>query len=213
MRHQGSEDKQSKMAIAKLNENIGCNYQEDYSRRNNLQIIGIREQPGETWEKRAIQVSKILEGKLELPNIELERAHRVGQRFDDRNRPIIARFAMYCDHEAVVRNVSNLRGTRIYVNEDLCPASQNIRKAQIPLLKQARSLIVALSLVWMVLEHGALLLLVTQVVVILQSVLLEGSILLLVVVLGFVVQIHSGSPGRPQVDREGPRRLVRELNT
>ena len=71
-----------------------ANYQEDYNRWNNLQITGVEEQAeGETWEQTAIIVNKLLEDKLQLPNIHLERAHRVGRRDDvHRSRPIIARF-------------------------------------------------------------------------------------------------------------------------
>lgn len=117
-----------------------ANYQEDYSRRNNLQIIGIEERPqGETWEQTANIVGKLLQDKLQMPNIELERAHRVGRRDNNLTRPIIARFTWYVDREAVLRNVTKLRGTRIFINEDLCPASNNIRKSQLPQLKQARS--------------------------------------------------------------------------
>ena len=107
-----------------------ANYQEDYSRRNNLQIIGLDERPGgETWEQTAVRVTQLIEEKLELPNTELERAHRVGRRDDNRSRPIIARFAKFGDREAVMRNVTKLRGTKIFINEDLCPASQSIRNA------------------------------------------------------------------------------------
>ena len=50
-----------------------CNYQEDYNHHNNLQIFGIEGRPdGETWEQTAVRVSKLLEDKLELPNVELE---------------------------------------------------------------------------------------------------------------------------------------------
>ncbi|KAG0715406.1 hypothetical protein GWK47_011976 [Chionoecetes opilio] len=38
-----------------------------------------------------------------------------------------------------MRNVAKLRGSRIYINEDLCPASQEIKREQLPLLKQAKS--------------------------------------------------------------------------
>lgn len=134
-----SEDLQSrKKIINELEERV--NYQEDYSRRNNLQIIGLEErQGGETWEQTAVQVTKLLESKLQLPNIQLERAHRVGRQEDHGRRPIIARFSSFVDREAVMRNTTKLRGTRIYINEDLCPASQSIRKAKLPQLKQARS--------------------------------------------------------------------------
>lgn len=116
-----------------------CNNQEDQSRQNNLQFVGVEEQQDESWEQTAVHVTKLLEDKLQLPNIEMERVHRVGQRVDLRPRPIIARFSRFCDREAVLRNASKLRGTGVYVNEDLCPASQRIRKEKLPLLKQARS--------------------------------------------------------------------------
>ncbi|XP_063849645.1 uncharacterized protein LOC135093910 [Scylla paramamosain] len=38
-----------------------------------------------------------------------------------------------------MRNVTKLRGTQIYINEDLCPASQEIKKSQIPKLEQTKS--------------------------------------------------------------------------
>ncbi|KAG0701735.1 hypothetical protein GWK47_025212 [Chionoecetes opilio] len=38
-----------------------------------------------------------------------------------------------------MRNVAKLRGSSIYINEDLCPASQEIKRVQLPLLKQAKS--------------------------------------------------------------------------
>lgn len=115
------------------------NYQEDYSRRNNLRITGITEQPGgETWEQTAESVTKLLEDKLQLPAVNLERAHRVGQSVASRPRTVVARFEKFGDREAVIRNARKLKGTGIYINEDLCPASQEIKNNQLPLLKQAR---------------------------------------------------------------------------
>ncbi|KAK4312030.1 hypothetical protein Pmani_016523 [Petrolisthes manimaculis] len=35
----------------------------------------------------------------------MERAHRVGQRMDQRPRPIIAKFTRFCDREAILREV------------------------------------------------------------------------------------------------------------
>lgn len=134
--------------LAQLDSNSGkikqlqdkVNYQEDYSRRNNIRINGMEEQgSGETWEQTAAAVSSLLEQKMELPGIELERAHRVGIRRDGKPRPIIARFSRYCEREAVMRNAKKLKGTNIYVNEDLCPESQSIKMSQMPLLKQARA--------------------------------------------------------------------------
>lgn len=69
----------------------------------------------------------------------LEPAHRVGPRREGKPRPIVARFLRYSDREAVIRNGRKLRGTNIFVNEDLCAASQAIKSSQFPLLKQARA--------------------------------------------------------------------------
>ena len=113
-------------------------YQEDYSRRKNLQITGLREQPGENWEHTAELVNELIEDKLQLPKMELERAHRVGQRREQESRPVIVRFNKFSDREAVLRNCTKLKGTNIHLNEDLSPASQATKKEKTPLLKQAR---------------------------------------------------------------------------
>ena len=117
-----------------------CNYLEDYSRRNNVHITGIEERPdGETWEQTAELVQKLLADKLQLTDLTLDRAHRIGQRTDQRARPIVARFYRYADREVVMRNAKMLRGTQIFFNDDLCPASQEKKREQLPLLKMARS--------------------------------------------------------------------------
>ena len=40
--------------------------------------------------------------------------------------------------EYVMRNGNKRNGTNIFVNDDLCPASQAVQNAQMPCLKQAR---------------------------------------------------------------------------
>ena len=115
------------------------NYNEDHSRRNNLRISGVTEsEGGETWEQTAVSLKSLLENKLELPPLRIERAHRTGQRVDNKPRTIVARFTSYADREMVMRNARKLKGTRIYINEDLCPASQEIVKQQLPRLRKAK---------------------------------------------------------------------------
>lgn len=115
------------------------NYQEDYSRRRNLRFSGVHEfSEGETWEQTAASVTKILDEKLQLPKVELERAHRVGPMNPSRPRTIVARFVKFGDREAALRNARKLKGSGIYINEDLCAASQAIKNEQLPQLKQAR---------------------------------------------------------------------------
>lgn len=127
----------SKLQVHELEEKV--TYQEDYSRRKNLRISGLNERGDETWEQTAAAVTSLLETKLQLPGVVLERAHRVGPRRDDRPRTVVARFARYGDRDAAIRRGSHLKGTNIYLNEDLSSASLATKKAQIPLFKQARA--------------------------------------------------------------------------
>lgn len=84
-------------------------YQEDYDRRNNLRFTGIKEQPGgESWEETTQIVTKLLEDKLQVPPMKIERAHRTGQANPLRHRIIIARFEGLGDREAVLRNARKL---------------------------------------------------------------------------------------------------------
>ncbi|KAK3863123.1 hypothetical protein Pcinc_031065 [Petrolisthes cinctipes] len=71
--------------------------------------------------------------------MKLERAHRTGQANPSRQRTIVARFEKFGDRETVLRNARKLKGTGIYINEDPCQASQEIRNKQLPLLKEAKN--------------------------------------------------------------------------
>ena len=87
-----------KTRIEELNQRIQeqetrLNYQEDYSRRNILRVSGVKEQSGdETLEQTASLVSTLLQDKLQLPALNLERAHRVGPVVPSRPRSIVMRF-------------------------------------------------------------------------------------------------------------------------
>ncbi|KAK3871800.1 hypothetical protein Pcinc_023087 [Petrolisthes cinctipes] len=85
------------------------NYQEDYNRRSNLRFTGIQEHHGETWEETAVTVTKLIEEKLQLPAVKLERAHRTGPVIPTRHRVIVARFERFGEREAVLRNSRKLK--------------------------------------------------------------------------------------------------------
>ena len=116
-----------------------ANYQEDYNRRPNLRFSGVPELcTGETLEETATLVQKIIINNLKLPSMDLVRAHRVGPLDPSRPRAIVARFEKFSDRETVLRNARKLKESGIFINEDLCSASQALRAAQLPQLKQAR---------------------------------------------------------------------------
>ncbi|KAK3886519.1 hypothetical protein Pcinc_009389 [Petrolisthes cinctipes] len=85
------------------------NYQEDYNRRSNLRFTGIQEHHCETWEETAVTVTKLIEEKLQLPAVKLERAHRTGPVIPTGHRVIVARFERFGDREAVLRNSRKLK--------------------------------------------------------------------------------------------------------
>lgn len=114
------------------------NYQEDYNRRKNLRFSGVQEPTNETWEQTAKRVTEILEEKLDLTSVQIDRAHRVGPRTTTRPRVIVVRFDKYADRETVLRNARKLKGSGIFINEDLCPASQEKKNQQLPTLQRAR---------------------------------------------------------------------------
>ena len=115
-------------------------YLEDQSRRNNLRIDGIKEEQGETWEHVAEKVKALVKNKIGIQGeIPIERAHRVGKPSGDRPRSIVARFLSFTDKNNILRNAKKLKGSNLYINEDLCETSRNKRKEQLPQLKQARS--------------------------------------------------------------------------
>lgn len=117
-----------------------ANFQEDYGRRKNVRISGLKERvANETWEQTATSVATLLQNKLGLPGLVVERIQRVGPRRNDKPRTVVAHFSRFSDREGVVRNRTKLRGTNIFVNDDLCPASQAVRNAQLPLLHEAKS--------------------------------------------------------------------------
>lgn len=112
---------------------------EDFSRRNNLRFDGIEETPGENWEIIAEKVRKLVKEKIGLEKgIEIERAHRVGQRNSEKPRTIVAKFLRFTERQDILRNCSKLKGTNIYINEDLCEVSLNKRKEQLEELREAR---------------------------------------------------------------------------
>ncbi len=97
-----------KTRIEDLEQQTNC--QEDYSQRNNIRISGVKDLPnGEIWEQTATQFSALLQDKLQLTQIKVGRAHRVGPPGRSAPRTIAARFNHFCAHEAVMWNAGKLR--------------------------------------------------------------------------------------------------------
>jgi hypothetical protein len=76
--------------------------------------------------------------KLQV-EVQLDGANRVGSSGTrDRPRPIIVRFRTFTDRQKCMKATSKLKGSNIYINEDVSKATSEIRKAKMDELKEKR---------------------------------------------------------------------------
>ncbi|KAB0800560.1 hypothetical protein PPYR_06300 [Photinus pyralis] len=104
---------------------------EQYSRRNNLRLFGIKECSNENPDQLAIEV---IQQKLNV-NIELrdiDRSHRVGLPRDGKSRAILIKFVSYRLRAEVFKKKKLLKGTHYSIKEDLT-------KSRLSLLQEAAS--------------------------------------------------------------------------
>ena len=90
---------------------------EDRSRRNNLRVDGLKEIDNETWKQTEEILQQMLCNVLELEGINTDRAHRVGNKSNERNAPrtIVAKFSSYKDKQAILSVANKLKGKNIYI--------------------------------------------------------------------------------------------------
>ena len=93
---------------------------EDRSRGNNLRVDGLKKIDNETWEQTEEIRQQMICDVLELEGINIQRAHRAGNKSNKRNAPrtIVAKFASYKDKQAIFSVAKKLKGKDIYINED-----------------------------------------------------------------------------------------------
>jgi len=94
--------------------------QEVYSRRENLVVHGIRPREGNF--ENCFETAHSLFDMLGLPDFPLQRVHRLNNsryRDDKFVPPLIIRFVCFQDKLAVLRNRSHLRGTRVFLKDDI----------------------------------------------------------------------------------------------
>ncbi|KAK9711956.1 hypothetical protein QE152_g25161 [Popillia japonica] len=103
---------------------------EQYSRRNNIRIIGIKEQKDEKLESELVSLFK---DKLNINIVQrdMDCFHRVGN-VDSKtkaSRPVIIKFATYNIKDEVLKNRKKLRGSNIFISEDLTSARYKLLRA------------------------------------------------------------------------------------
>ena len=111
---------------------------EDRSRRDNLRIDGIAELENETWEQTEEILHNLFKEKLELENISVERAHRVGNKGKNDKRTIVLKLASFKDKLKIISGARKLKGTNISINEDYSKETLEIRKEKWKEVKELR---------------------------------------------------------------------------
>ena len=97
-----------------------CDDLEQYSRRNTVRIRGVAEAQNENTD---CVVKELATRKLsiQISDSDVVRSHRVGERAEDRSTPrdIIVRFTTHNTKSSVMRSARKLKGTHVFINENL----------------------------------------------------------------------------------------------
>ena len=68
---------------------------EDRSRRDNLRVDGLQEVENKTWEKTEKILKSMIQEKLETEDVNIERAHRMGNTSNIKPRTVVAKFSTF----------------------------------------------------------------------------------------------------------------------
>ena len=97
-----------------------------------MQILDIKEEPRESRENCEKRIHDLLEEKtgMGINDISIGRAHRVGQKSNDRELAIVAQFSFYKDKIDILRNCKKVKGTKISIFEDFSQETMQIPKGK-----------------------------------------------------------------------------------
>ena len=113
---------------------------DDLSRKKHLRIDGINELENENHEETQVKVEYILNEKMGM-NVKLESSNRMRSVNNDRKpRSIIIKFSTFRDRQICLRPAPKLKGTNIFVNEDVSKEILEKRTAQLDIMKEKRRL-------------------------------------------------------------------------
>lgn len=116
-----TKDRENTMSLQKvMSENKQLNLRmenlENYSRRENVIIDGIRELHCEN----PLDAANFVFQTLQMPTPQIQRCHRLGKKVEGKSRPLIIRLASYPDKVQMFKNAKYLRGTNLILRDDLC---------------------------------------------------------------------------------------------
>ncbi|CAN7942572.1 unnamed protein product, partial [Ixodes pacificus] len=113
---------------------------ENRSRRNNLIIYGIEESGRNDSSTLEARVTKeIIEDRLQLQPVPIERIHRIGKFSPEKPRPVILKLLDFRDKMKILRNCQKLKGSKFSINEDFSKNVQELRKKLLERTKQNKT--------------------------------------------------------------------------
>ena len=99
---------------------------EQYSRKNNIRISGIPETGIETAEATTQKIVQEMNNIFPDLDLQTDIARRLDNKKKDRHRQIIVKFNFRMKRGQLLGKRTLLKGTNIFVSEDLAPANQHV---------------------------------------------------------------------------------------
>ena len=84
---------------------------------DHLRVDGLKEIDNETWKKTEEILQQMIRDVLELEGINIETAHMVGNKSNEKNAPrtIVAKFSSYKDKQAILSVAKKLKRKDMYI--------------------------------------------------------------------------------------------------
>ena len=111
---------------------------DDRSRKSNLILSGIPEMKEENNEQCHKKTHDLLKEKLEIPNPDLKSAYRIGKPQSGKIRDVLVKFNKIEQRDMILRKKKTLKGQQLFIKEDFCRNTIQIRNALLPELQDAR---------------------------------------------------------------------------
>lgn len=100
---------------------------EDDYRRNNITISGLEENGSELLEETETKVTQLLNTKMDIHDVAIDFARRVGKRSSGKPRLIICKLSSFKDKQKIRLNSSKLKDSGIFINDDYSPRTRDLR--------------------------------------------------------------------------------------
>lgn len=100
---------------------------ENRSRRKNLVFYGVDDKTSESWDESKAIIKNICKTSLGMELESVERAHRLGRYNKNKKRPIIVKFSLYKERQAVLLNAKRFKNSQYNVSKDYSHETRSIR--------------------------------------------------------------------------------------